>query len=67
MSSIPIVIQCLSGHGGAVSKSTIQKRSLSRQLYDAAPKDLQHNVREFSEAVKRHRLAMNTEKNSNGL
>ena len=24
--------------------------------------DLQHNVREFSEAVKRHRLAMNTEK-----
>ena len=24
--------------------------------------DLQHNVREFGEAVKRHRLAMNTEK-----
>ena len=24
--------------------------------------DLQHNVKEFSEAVKRHRLAMNTEK-----
>ena len=24
--------------------------------------DLQHNVNEFSEAVKRHRLAMNTEK-----
>ena len=23
--------------------------------------DLQHNVREFSEAVKRHRLTMNTE------
>ena len=25
-------------------------------------KDLQHNVREFSKAVKQHRLAMNTEK-----
>ena len=24
--------------------------------------DLQHNVKEFSKAVKRHRLAMNTEK-----
>ena len=28
----------------------------------AEMKDLQHNVREFGEAVKWHRLAMNTEK-----
>ena len=27
----------------------------------AETEDLQHNVREFSEPVKRHRLAMNTE------
>ena len=26
--------------------------------------DLQHNVREFSEAVKQHRLAISTEKNN---
>ena len=31
-------------------------------LLDETEEDLQHNVKEFSEAVKRHRLAMNKEK-----
>ena len=31
-------------------------------LLDETEEDLQHIAREFSEAVKRHRLAMNTEK-----
>ena len=33
----PLVIQCLFGHGGTGSKGTIQRRSLSGQLYNAAP------------------------------
>ena len=36
-------------------------------LHAETEDDLQHNVREFSEVVKRHRLAMNTEKASTML
>ena len=72
MSPIPMVIQYLSGHGGAGGKGTIQRRSLcliqllmfadNTVLLAETEEDLQHNVREFSKAVKQHRHAMSTGK-----